>query len=52
MKNFGAQNMVSSMQKVLMQKPQKHMSRVNAKKWNYISPINQNLIIVLLFIFI
>ena len=44
MKNFGAQNMVSSMKKVLMQKPQKHMARVNTKKWNYIFPINQNLI--------
>ena len=44
MKNFGAQNMVSSLKKVLMKKPQKFMSKVDTQKWNYISPLDQHLI--------
>ena len=44
MKNFGAQNMVSSLKKVLMKKPQKFMSKVDTQKWNYISPLDQCLI--------
>ena len=44
MNNFGAQNMVSPLKKVLMKKPQRFMSKVNKKKWNYTSPLNQNLI--------
>tara|TARA_B100000029_G_C17414055_1_gene901820 strand:+ start:179 stop:1057 length:879 start_codon:yes stop_codon:yes gene_type:complete len=42
MYNFGAQNMVSKLKKVLMQKPHNNMSKVNLKKWNYGSPLNQN----------
>ena len=42
MYNFGAQNMISKLKKVLMQKPQNNMSKVNLKKWNYRSPLNQN----------
>ena len=34
MKNFGAQDMVSSLKKVLMKKPQKFMSKVDTQKWN------------------
>ena len=34
MNNFGAQNMVSPLKKVLMKKPQRFMSKVNKKKWN------------------
>ena len=41
MNNYGAQDMVSSLKKVLMKKPQKIMSKVNLKKWNYESPLNQ-----------
>ena len=44
MKNFGAQNMVSSLKKVLMKKPQKFMSKVDTQKWNYIAPLDQYLI--------
>ncbi len=44
MNNFGAQNMISPLKKVLMKKPQKFMSKVNNQKWNYASPLNQNLI--------
>ena len=44
MSNFGAQNMVSPLKKVLMKKPQKFMAKVNKKKWNYISPLDQNLL--------
>ena len=44
MKNFGAQNMVSSLKKVLMKKPQKFMSTVDTQKWNYIAPLDQYLI--------
>ena len=41
MNNYGAQDMVSSLKKVLMKKPQNFMSKVNIKKWNYESPLNQ-----------
>ena len=44
MNNFGAQDMVSSLQKVLMKKPEKIMSKVDLKKWNYVSPLNQKII--------
>ena len=44
MKNFGAQNMVSSLKKVLMKKPQTFMSKVDTQKWNYIAPLDQYLI--------
>ena len=44
MKRFGAQNMVSPLKKVLMKKPQPFMSKVNLQKWNYIGPLDQNLI--------
>ena len=44
MKNFGTQNMVSSIKKVLMKKPQTFMSKVDTKKWNYIAPLDQYLI--------
>jgi len=44
MNNFGAQDMVSSLKKVLMKKPQKFMSKVNLKKWNYESPLSQKII--------
>lgn len=44
MKNFGAQDMVSSLKKILMKKPQKFMSKVDSQKWNYIKPLDQNLI--------
>ena len=41
MNNYGAQDMVSSLKRVLMKKPQNFMSKVNLKKWNYESPLNQ-----------
>ena len=44
MNNFGAQNMVSKLRKVLMKKPQALMSKVNIEKWNYIATLDQNLI--------
>ena len=44
MNNYGAQDMVSSLKKVLMKKPQNFMSKVNLKKWNYESPLNQKII--------
>ena len=44
MNKFGAQNMVSHLKKVLMKKPQKFMSKIDTKKWNYIAPLDQNLI--------
>ena len=44
MNNFGAQNMVLSLKKVLMKKPQKFMSKVDLVKWNYISPLDQDII--------
>ena len=36
--------MVSSLKKILMKKPQKFMSKVDTQKWNYIKPLDQNLI--------
>lgn len=44
MNNYGAQDMVSSLKKVLMKKPQNYMSKVNLKKWNYESPLSQKMI--------
>ena len=44
MKNFGAQNMVTKLKKVLMKKPEKLMSNADIKKWNYKSPLNQKMI--------
>ena len=44
MRNFGAQDMVSSLKKVLMKKPQKFMSKVDTQKWNYTVPLDQYLI--------
>ena len=44
MKNFGAQSMISSLKKVLMKKPQNFMSKVDLQKWNYKSPMNQEII--------
>ena len=44
MKNYGTQNMVTKLKKVLMKKPQKFMSDVDKKKWNYDSTLDQNLI--------
>ena len=41
MKNFGAQNMVLPLKKVLMKKPQNFMSKVDLQKWNYIQPMDQ-----------
>ena len=41
MNNFGAQNMVSHLKKVLMKKPQNFMSKVDSQKWNYTSPLDQ-----------
>ena len=38
---IGAQNMVCTIKKVLMQKPREYMSKVNLKKWNYESPLSQ-----------
>ena len=44
MQNFGAQNMVATIKRVLMKKPQPFMSKVNPQKWHYIAPLNQRLI--------
>ena len=44
MNKFGAQNMVSHLKKVLMKKPQKFMSKVDLQKWNYTSPLDQNIL--------
>lgn len=44
MNNFGAQNMVSCLKKVLMKRPQNFMSKVDLQKWNYTSPLDQDLI--------
>ena len=41
MKNFGAQNMVTKVTKVLMKKPSEFMSKADIKKWNYKSSLNQ-----------
>ena len=44
MNNFGAQNMVSCLKKVLMKRPQKLMSKVDLQKWNYTAPLDQDAI--------
>ena len=44
MSDYGSQNMVSQLKKVLMKKPQKFMSDVDKIKWNYGNPLNQDLI--------
>jgi len=44
MNNYGSQSMVLPLKKVLMKKPQKIMSKVDLKKWNYEFPLNQKLI--------
>ena len=44
MNQFGSQNMVSSLKKVLMKKPDKFMSKADYKKWNYQGNLNQKLI--------
>ena len=44
MNNFGAQDMVSHLKKVLMKKPQNFMSKVDLQKWNYTSPLDQDII--------
>ena len=44
MNKFGAQNMVSYLKKVLMKKPQNFMSKVDSQKWNYTSPLDQDII--------
>jgi len=44
MSKFGAQNMVSCLKKVLMKRPQKFMSKVDLQKWNYTSPLDQEIV--------
>ena len=44
MNNFGAQNMVSKLKKVLMKKPQNFMSKVDSQKWHYTSPLDQEIL--------
>ena len=44
MNNFGAQNMVTTLKRVLIKKPQPFMSKVDPQKWNYVAPLNQGLI--------
>ena len=44
MNNYGSQSMVLPLKRVLMKKPQKIMSKVDLKKWNYEFPLNQKLI--------
>ena len=44
MNNFGAQNMVSHLKKVLMKKPQNFMSKVDLQKWNYTFPLDQEIL--------
>jgi len=44
MYNFGAQNMVSHLKKVLMKKPQNFMSKVDSQKWNYTFPLDQEIL--------
>ena len=44
MSKFGAQNMVSQLKKVLMKRPQNFMSKVDLQKWNYTSPLNQEIL--------
>ena len=44
MNNYGAQNMVACLKKVLMKRPQEFMSKVDLQKWNYTSPLDQDFI--------
>jgi N-dimethylarginine dimethylaminohydrolase len=44
MSKFGAQNMVSQLKKVLMKRPQNFMSKVDLQKWNYTSPLDQDIL--------
>ena len=44
MSNFGAQSMVLHLKKVLMKKPQNFMSKVDLQKWNYTSPLDQEIL--------
>jgi len=44
MNDYGSQNMVSQLRKVLMKKPQIFMSDVDKVKWNYEGPLDQDLI--------
>ena len=44
MKQFGSQDMISELKKVLMKKPQKFMSKVDKKKWNYKKTLEQYMI--------
>ena len=44
MNDFGAQNMVATLKRVLIKKPQPFMSKVDPQKWNYIAALNQRLI--------
>ena len=44
MNKFGAQNMVSPLKKVLMKRPQNFMSKVDIKKWNYTSQLDQEIL--------
>jgi len=44
MNDYGSQNMVSQLRKVLMKKPQIFMSDVDKIKWNYENPLDQDLI--------
>jgi len=44
MNNFGAQNMVATLKRVLIKKPLPFMSKVDPQKWHYLAPLNQRLI--------
>ncbi len=44
MSKFGAQSMVSQLKKVLMKRPQSFMSKVDLQKWNYTSPLDQEIL--------
>ena len=44
MNKFGSQNMFLSLKRVMVKKPQNFMSTVNTVKWNYTSPLDQELI--------
>ena len=44
MNDYGSQNMVSQLRKVLMKRPQIFMSDVDKIKWNYEDPLDQDLI--------
>ncbi|PPR47106.1 MAG: N(G),N(G)-dimethylarginine dimethylaminohydrolase [Alphaproteobacteria bacterium MarineAlpha5_Bin9] len=44
MKSFGAQNMVSTLKKVLMRKPEYDFSKIDLKKWHYEKTLNQEIV--------